>query len=132
MATCSAQELLTASQCFASMHPRVLEVLKVQLLCEILHAANPMASCDPQTLLNDSACFASLNAQQLSTIQTQLLCEILQGGGTGTTCIICGDNPPTDPAPCDCSLYYTNPPNAGVWVWDSSSAAWEMVLNPGA
>ncbi len=132
MATCEPQELLMASRCFSSYTERTLQAMIAGLLCQILHASNPMASCDPQTLIDDARCFACLSPNTLLTIQTQLLCEILQGGGSpGATCITCGAGAPIADATCDCSIYYSNPPNSGVWVWNSSSSSWDVILNPG-
>ncbi len=103
----------------------------VELLCKILQAGNPMASCDPATLLLDAKCFICLTPQQQMAIQTQLLCEILQGAGPTETCIECGVGAPTDPAPCDCSIYYSLEPNPGVWVWDNVDAEWDAVIGAG-
>ncbi len=131
MAECNAQELLLASRCFASYTEKTLNAIIASLLCQILTHSNPMASCDPQSLIDDSRCFACLSPNTLMVIQTQLLCEILNGGGTGETCISCGDGAPTADSTCDCAIYYSNPPNSGVWVWNSSGGAWDMILNPG-
>jgi len=129
MAQCLPDELLESARCFACLGEKSLQVVIASLLCQIIQASNPMASCDAATLLNDGRCFACLSTQQMMMIQTQLLCEVLNGGGTGATCLICGDSPPVDPAPCDCSIYYTKSPNAGVWIW--SGSAWEAIIAPG-
>lgn len=132
MATCDAADALDSAKCYGVLTSFQLSMIQTQLLCQILKASNPMASCDPQELVSDSKCFGCLTPFQLQLIQTQLLCEILHSGGSpGQTCLLCGDGPPTDDATCDCSIYYSNPPNAGVWVWDPVGSAWEMILNPG-
>src|SRR5512139_56245 len=131
MATCDANELLQAGRCWQCLSPEQLQIVNTSLLCEIWIAANPMATCDVNSLLAAGSCFNCLSTEQLFLVQTQLLCEILQGGGTGGTCLICGDGAPTEDAPCSCSIYYSNPPNAGVWVWDDATSTWEMILNPG-
>lgn len=131
MASCDTQTLLTAAKCFVGLPSRHLDMVIAQLLCNILQNANPMASCDVDVLMQQAKCFLRADDRQIKAIQTQLLCEILNGGGTGTTCLLCGDGPPTEDAPCDCSIYYSTPPNAGVWVWDSVGAAWEEVISPG-
>lgn len=132
MATCDPQELISASSCWDAYSPQ-LQLIQTQLLCLILRASNPMATCDPQTLLTESSCWSCLLPAQLQWIQVQLLCEILNGGGTGTTCITCGaaDTPPVAPGTCECSIYYTNQANPGLWLWNAGGAVWENVLAPG-
>lgn len=131
MATCNAQTLMTASSTFLRLTPQQLQVIIAQLLCEIRNMANPLATCDTTALMAAGKCFDCLTPQQIQVIQAQLLCEILNGGGGGGTCIICTAGAPTDPAPCACSIAYSLPPNAGVWVWDSVNAKWEVVIEPG-
>lgn len=131
MANCDANDLLNTGRNFAYLSERQVNTIIIELLCRILRVSNPMASCDAQELLDDGKCFLCLSEKQAAAVQIQLLCEILHSGGTGTTCLVCGDAPPVDDAPCDCSIYYTNPPNAGVWVWDSVTSAWECIINPG-
>lgn len=131
MATCNPSELVQAGKCFVGLPAPQRESMMLVLLCRILQIANPMASCDPTTLMVDAKCFAGLPMPQQLAIQTQLLCEILHSGGTGTTCLLCGVGAPVNAAPCDCSIYYSLPPNSGVWVWDSVNSAWEEIIAPG-
>jgi len=131
MATCDSGEVLHASKCFLAIQPHLLRAITVQLLCEILRSNNPMASCDPAELMENAKCFSCLPPNQQLAIQTQLLCEILHGGATAQTCLICVPNPPVDPAPCDCTIGYSSPPNPGVWVWDSALNVWDEVIAPG-
>lgn len=131
MAQCDANELFATGRRFTGLTGPQLQILITALLCEILVQSNPMAECNVNDLLNAGKCFNCLTPGQLSIVQTQLLCEILHSGGTGVTCLLCGNGAPTDDAPCDCSIYYSTPPNAGVWVWDSVTSAWECVINPG-
>lgn len=90
-----------------------------------------MATCDVTELLNDGKCFQRADDRQLLIIQAQLLCEILNGGGGGQTCILCGTGAPTEAPPCDCSLYYSDDTNPGLWVWDSVNTVWDEVIAPG-
>jgi len=129
MAACDAQSLLAASCKFNCLSGKELEVVKAELLCQILQASNPMASCDAQTLLNAGKAFNGLPAQQLNVIQTQLLCEILSGGGTGgATCVLCGVvDPTTAPTSCNCAFYYRTD-NAAVWFWNNGSSSWTPLI----
>lgn len=131
MAQCDAQALVNAAACFCGLSPKQVGMVELALLCKIWQAANPMANCDVHDLMKDAKCFAGLPIDQQNAIIIQLLCEVLHSGGTGQTCLLCGVGAPVDAAPCDCSIYYTLPPNAGVWVWDSVGVAWEAVINPG-
>lgn len=81
-------------------------------------------TCDPHDLLNNGKCFTCLSPYQIQVIQTQLLCEILvRGGHSQDTCLSCGTTDPTDPATCDCSIYYNK--NTGeFWYWDSDGEVW--------
>lgn len=130
MATCNPNELSQAAKCFIPLPPAQREAIMLVLLCQILQQDNPMSTCDPTALMADAKCFAGLPMPQMLAIQTQLLCEILQGGG-GQTCLLCGLNAPTETPPCDCAIYYTLPPNSGVWLWDSVNTAWDELIAPG-
>jgi len=131
MATCSPHELVEAGKCFACLTPQQAQLVTLALLCDILQANDPMATCDVHELMQDAKCFVGLPLNAAKAIEIQLLCEILHSGGTGATCLLCGVGAPVAPASCDCSIYYSLPPNAGVWVWDSVTDAWECVINPG-
>lgn len=129
MANCSISELLSSSNCFQGVPPAAMPAVLAGLLCRILKQSNPMASCDVNTLLNDANCFVKVPTQRLWAIIAQLLCEILHSGGTGTTCIVCveGSDPPTEAAPCDCSLAYNL---AGqFWFWNSLTNAWIPLIS---
>lgn len=131
MAQCNPQDLLSASSCFAGLPLPQLEIIKTALLCELLLQANPMATCDVNKLLQSGRCFAGRLPGEIPIIQTQLLCEILQAGGGGSTCLQCGVGPPTDPPPCPCSLYFSQPPNSGLWSGDSNTGLWDEIIAPG-
>lgn len=131
MATCNPSELVQAGKCFLGLPGPQLQSIMLALLCRILQQNDAMASCDPATLMADAKCFVGLPMPQQLAIQTQLLCEILNGGGTGTTCLLCGVGAPVNNAPCDCSIYYSLPPNSGVWVWDSVNSVWDELIAPG-
>jgi len=128
MATCTTSELMQQAANLSGLSPGQLELVKTVLLCRILHIQNPMASCDVQDLLNDSSCFACLYPFQLSVIQTQLLCEILHaGGGSGNSCLMCGDADPVAAPNCECALYY-NRSTSSFWYWDDNLSIWAMLI----
>ncbi len=132
MATCSAQELLEASNCLSCLTGPQLAIIQIKLLCQILqtHQATPVA-CDPQTLLNSAACFWGLTTPQLAVIQTQLLCEILSAGGAGGVgCLLCSANADPVVAPvCDCALFYRRD-NGTMWYWDTGTGTWVPLIGP--
>ncbi len=131
MAQCDVSEFVESGSCWCGLDRKQTQIVTLQLLCQILHSINPMASCEPSELLEAGKCFCQADAKQFQIIMLQLLCEILHGGGIQQTCLICGVGAPVDAAPCDCSIYYTLPPNAGMWVWNAIGGAWEIVINPG-
>jgi hypothetical protein len=121
MATCTVQDMMEVAKCYSCLTPKQLMEVRVALLCQILHAYNPMASCDIHDLMESAKCYSCLDLTQLSMIQTQLLCEILHaGGGTGSSCLFCGAVDPTEDPPCDCALYY-NTANSAFWYWDGAT-----------
>jgi len=88
-----------------------------------------MASCDVQTLLDAGACFLSRNPEERSAIGIQLLCEILQaGGGSGNSCLLCGDVDPVAAPPCTCALSY-NKAKGALWIWDNDILIWELIFS---
>lgn len=129
MATCSAQDLMNAANCFASLSPYQLALVQTSLLCKILQKSNSVATCDVQTLTNDARCFWGVPSGQLAIIQTQLLCEILNAGG-GTGCLLCSQssNPVSAPS-CDCALFYRRDTGA-MWFWNATLAQWIMLIGP--
>lgn len=132
MAQCDVQAILSASSSFAGLPTPQLEIVKTALLCELLMQANPMATCNVNDLLQAGRCFANRLPGEIPIIQTQLLCEILNaGGGGGATCLLCGVGPPTIAPPCPCSLYYSLPPNSGLWSGDSTTGLWDEIIAPG-
>lgn len=82
MATCSLSELLSSSACFASVPKGMRDILRLQLLCQIVNGES-VAECDIQTLLDDAACFAAVPQGTRDILELQLLCEISEGGGGG-------------------------------------------------
>lgn len=92
-------------------------------------------SCEPQDLISAARCYdGCIPSGMQRAVQNYLLCElvgIMEGGVPGQTCLLCGAGPPTNPAPCRCSIYYSTPPNSGVWVWDDAASQWDMVIAPG-
>ena len=130
MATCTTSDLMQEAAELSGLSPGQLELVKTVILCRILNLSNPMASCDVQELLDDANCFACLFPFQLSLIQTQLLCEILNaGGGSGSSCLLCGDSDPVVAPACACALYY-NRSTSSFWYWDANLAIWAMLIGP--
>lgn len=130
MATCTTSDLMQQASELSGLSPGQLELVKTVILCRILHLNNPMASCDVQDLLNDANCFSCLFPYQLSLIQTQLLCEILtSGGGSGSSCLLCGAVDPVNPPACACALYY-NYATGSFWYWDSVLVLWTRLIGP--
>ena len=118
MAHCTAQTLLNSSHDYQGFTPRQLEIFKAALLCRILKTQNPMASCEIADLMEAGKCFDCATPHQLQVIQTQLLCEVLHaGGGSGTSCIFCGNADPTEEPACDCAVAI-NVVNGNFWYWD--------------
>lgn len=129
MATCSANALLNASKQFQGLNNRSLYITFAQLLCEWLKVINPMATCDARSIL-EAACASQFNClpnRELFIVTAQLLCEILQaGGGSGTSCLLCGTVDPVDAPACECALYYKRTPdgNGEFWYWDVDLVSW--------
>lgn len=127
MATCSTNSLLEASRQFQALDNRQLYLVIAQLLCLQLKAVNPMASCDATSLLQ-SACnnrFECLDNRQIWVVIAQVLCELLQaGGGSGNSCLLCGDADPVDAPACECAIYY-NRLTLRYWVW---TGVWSVVI----
>jgi len=127
MATCSAQDLLTAANCFDCLTPFQLQLARTSLLCQILQQRQHMASCDAQSLLDSAKCLDCLTPNQLALVSTQLLCEILNAGG-GSGCLVCSENTdPVDAPDCDCALAYRSD-NGRLWFWSAVRAVWDPIL----
>lgn len=124
MALCSPSELLESGKCFACYSEKQAVLAELSLLCQILHAYNPMAACDPADLLANAKCFMCLSEKQMEAVRIQLLCEILHGGGGGSSCIVCldGEEEPVEAAPCDCSIAYNQV--GRFWFWNTLSSSW--------
>jgi hypothetical protein len=101
--------------------------MELVLLCRWLKFLDPMADCSPQSLLSDASCFGCYTVGDQQMVRLQLLCEILQaGGGSGSSCIVCGDaNPVADPN-CDCAYGY-NRLTGAEFVWDDPNGIWRPV-----
>lgn len=128
MAACSTEELLSEASCFACYPSPQLDLMRMVMLCRWLKLLDPMANCSPSSLLEDAACFGCHTAGELLIIQTQLLCEILQaGGGTGSSCILCGTVDPVADPDCDCAYYYRTDTGA-EWIWDDAAGLWRQLL----
>lgn len=127
MADCSANTLLGASTAYQGLDNRQLFLIIAQLLCDQLKAINPMASCDATSLLQ-AACnnkLECLDNRQIFIVTAQLLCEILQaGGGSGNSCLLCGDVAPIAAPTCECAIYY-NRTNGSFYVW---IGVWQAII----
>lgn len=80
MATCNPDALLAANPCLATLQPFELQVVRVQMLCNLVDKLENGGdvTCDIQTLLTQGACFYAMPPFILSVIETQLLCELSQ------------------------------------------------------
>ena len=127
--TCNAEELVDASKCFSGIPKNMEMPVLIKIFCEVAGM-----SCTADTLVESAKCLDAIPGQMRMPVLIYLACQILTNGGTGTanTCLVCGEGAPTEDATCDCSIYYTNPPNAGVWVWDAVNSVWECIMSPGA
>jgi hypothetical protein len=137
MATCSANALLNASKQFAGLDNKSLYVTFAQLLCNWLKLLDPTAVCDAKSILQ-AACESQINClnnRDIFIVTAQLLCEILQaGGGSTSSCLLCGTVDPVDAPACECALYYKRTPdgNGEFWYWDVDTVAWVKFLGGAA
>lgn len=129
MATCSPADLITESACFCGLDNRALQLVQLALLCKLWQFNDPMAQCNVDSLMASAKCFNCLTSREIQSVQTQLLCEILHsGGGSGTTCTLCGDADPVDtPENCDCAIYYRKD-TGNFWYWDADLVQWVLFL----
>ena len=126
MASCSVQDLLSASSCFACLPAGQLAIIEVTLLCKQLQAINPVANCSPAELLRDGSCFACLSPGELAIIRTQLQCEILNaGGGSGNSCLLCGVIDPVAVPSCACAIYFRTDTGT-FFYWNTIT--WKPIL----
>lgn len=93
MAECNVDELFSEAACFSAASSGILEVLELQILCNLstyLSTGEAVATCDIDGLMADAACFAALTSGQRQVARLQLLCNIstLMGAGGGGTCTV--------------------------------------------
>lgn len=123
--SCDPNALLSASACWTCLPMGQLQIIRVQLLADILKAVKPVAAVDFQSLLSQAACFTCLSPGQLQIIEVQLLCEILQAGGASGTnaCLIAQRGPPVGTCGFPFGIWYDpdpNSPTAGnFWFWSA-------------
>jgi hypothetical protein len=130
VATCTTEDLLSEASCFACYPDGQQKLMQLVLLCRWLKVLDPMADCSPQGLLDDAACLGCHTPGEWVVIQTQLLCEILHaGGGSGNSCLLCGDVDPVADPDCDCARYYNNLTGAD-WIWDDAFGIWRKISGP--
>lgn len=68
----------------------------------------------------------------LWAIEQKILGALLDGaggGGSGSSCLLCGAADPVAAPSCTCALYY-NVTTGSFWYWDNTGAAWVMLIGP--
>lgn len=133
MPACPVQPLIDAGKDFSKLSNRESIIAVLELLSQILKAANPLANCDPNVLLDSGKSFGALSEKDSWTVGLELLCEILNAGGSAATCIIGGAAwPPVIAGPCAFSIYYSTPgPNPGFALWDATNGLWDIIIDKG-
>jgi hypothetical protein len=78
MAVCDVTELLAVDPCLYDLDAFKLQVIKVQMLCNLLDKIENggEVTCDIDTLLEQGKCFYDLSPFVLLVLEVQLLCEI--------------------------------------------------------
>ncbi len=136
MAQCNPKSLreIACANGFECLDERGLGIVTAVIFCQILQANNPMAQCDANSIMQ-AACtsgISCLNEKELKIVLAQLACEILQsGGGSGTSCLLCGVGDPVDVPECTCALYYDKDA-ATFWGWDNRAPTphWFPLIGP--
>lgn len=80
MAACVVNDLIAANPCLAALSPFDLQVVKTQMLCNLLDKLQNggEVTCDIATLLDQGKCFYDLDPFMLEVVEASLLCEISQ------------------------------------------------------
>ncbi len=78
MANCDPNSLLASAACFECLTTGQQELVKLELLAQILLAKNPSADVSPQGLLAKANCFSCYGNPpgMFKLLELQLLCEI--------------------------------------------------------
>lgn len=118
MALSTPQQLATAATCFSCVPGGEQMSVLIYLFARI--AGVPL---DPNILMANAKCVSCIPPGDQMSVLIALADQIANGGGSSTSCLLCGAVDPTDVPMCPCALFYQTT-TSGLWYWDSAQAAW--------
>lgn len=115
-------EYVNSAKCYLCLGMNIAQALRLAKLRNIALTLDPNMDTTPQALMEEGKCFNCLGmtvGELMEIVLLNRLEVLIQQGGTGASCMLCGDGDPTaDPTPCTCA-WYVNRLNSQAWYWDA-------------
>ena len=124
---CDPQSLVSAAACFDLLPVQIQVAILARLACAIRDGDT--VACDPQALVTDAQCIIQCVPPGMNfSVLIPIFCAIANGGGGGSSCVLCDTVDPTiAPAGCTCALAY-NTVNGSFWYWNAAGPAWVPLI----